>query len=69
MAQFHAGDKAGAIDTFMRGVCGAGYREVLDSRLPGAFAQAVADADAFFQQELPAVQTWSFGQQDARRIS
>jgi 3-oxoadipate enol-lactonase len=66
---YRAGDKAGAIDTFMRGVCGDAYRAVLDQRLPSAFDQAVADADTFFGQELPAVQQWSFTQDDARRIS
>ena len=69
LAQFHAGDKRGAVDTFLRGVCGAGYREVLDWVLPGAFDQGVADADTFFGQELPAVQAWSFTREQARRIS
>ena len=36
--------------------------------LPGAFDQHVADADSFFEQELPALQQWSFRQEDARRI-
>ena len=29
----------------------------------------MADADTFFGQELPAVQAWSFTQEDARRIT
>lgn len=65
---YRAGDKAGAIDTFLRGVCGPGYRAVLDRMLPGAFDQHVADADTFFEQELPALQQWSFRQEDAKRI-
>ncbi|HEV8600891.1 MAG TPA: alpha/beta hydrolase [Gemmatimonadales bacterium] len=65
---YRAGDKAGAIDTFLRGVCGPGYRAVLDRTLPGAFDQHVADADTFFEQELPALQQWSFRQEDAKRI-
>ena len=40
----------------------------LERRLPAVFAQAVADADAFFAQELPALQSWSFTQEDASRI-
>jgi pimeloyl-ACP methyl ester carboxylesterase len=66
---YRAGDKAGAIDTFLRGTCGSGYRAVLDHALPGAFEQHVADADTFFGQELPALQQWTFTQEDARRIT
>jgi len=66
---YQAGDKAGAVDVFMRGVCGPNYRTVLDSVLPGAFDQAVDDADAFFQQELRALREWSFGLEDAKRIT
>jgi pimeloyl-ACP methyl ester carboxylesterase len=65
---YRAGDRAGAIDTFLRGVCGPGYRPVLDQTLPGAFDQHVADADTFFEQELPALQQWSFQREDAKRI-
>ena len=32
-------------------------------------AQAVADADAFFAQELPALQHWEFTPEDARRVT
>jgi pimeloyl-ACP methyl ester carboxylesterase len=66
---YRTGDKAGAIDAFLRGVCGPGYRAVLDQALPGAFDQHVADADTFFGQELPALQQWSFTREDARRIA
>jgi pimeloyl-ACP methyl ester carboxylesterase len=66
---YRTGDKVGAIDTFLRGVCGPGYRAVLDQALPGAFEQHVADADTFFGQELPALQQWSFTREDARRIA
>lgn len=53
LQRYGAGDKAGAVDTFMRGVSGPAYRAVLEQALPGAFDQAVADADTFFSQELP----------------
>lgn len=64
-----AGDAAGAVDTFARGVFGPGYRDRLERGLPGAFEQAVADADAFFGQELAALQAWSFTEKDARRVT
>lgn len=66
---YHAGGKAEAIDVFLGGVCGPDYRAVLDNALPGAFDQAVADADTFFGLELPALQEWSFTREDARRIT
>ena len=44
------------------------YRAALDHGLPGAFEQAVADAGAFFTQEMPAIQQWSFTEDDAHRI-
>jgi pimeloyl-ACP methyl ester carboxylesterase len=62
------GDNAGAIDTFLRAICGPDYREVLDRSLPGAFDQHVADADTFFEVELPAMRQWLFTKEDARRI-
>jgi pimeloyl-ACP methyl ester carboxylesterase len=68
VARYREGDRAGAVDTFFRGVFGPDYRGPLEDGLPGAFEQAVADADAFFRQELPALQQWRFTQEEARRI-
>jgi pimeloyl-ACP methyl ester carboxylesterase len=65
---YRAGDKAAAVDVFFRSVFGPGYRAALDHGLPGAFEQAVADADTFFTQEMPAIQQWPFTPDDARRI-
>jgi pimeloyl-ACP methyl ester carboxylesterase len=67
--RYRAGDKAGAVDTWARGVFGSDYRRPLEQALPGVVEQAVADADAFFAQELPALQQWSFTQEDASRIT
>jgi pimeloyl-ACP methyl ester carboxylesterase len=69
MQQYQAGDKAGAVDAWMQGVCGPGYRSALERVLPTGFEQAVADADTFFAQELPAVQQWSFTPEEARRVT
>jgi pimeloyl-ACP methyl ester carboxylesterase len=66
--RYRAGDTSGAVDTFLRGTCGLDYRRTLDQALPGAFDRYVADAGTFFEQELPALQQWSFTQDDARRI-
>jgi pimeloyl-ACP methyl ester carboxylesterase len=68
MALYRDGDRAAAADAWLRGVGGPDYRAALHRVLPGAFDQAVADADTFFGQELPAVREWSFQPQDAERI-
>jgi pimeloyl-ACP methyl ester carboxylesterase len=68
--RYRAGDKERAVDTFFRGVFGADYRDPLQQGLPGAFEQAVSDADTFFTQELPALwERWSFTEEDARCIT
>jgi pimeloyl-ACP methyl ester carboxylesterase len=69
VGRFRGGDVAGAVDTFFRGVFGPDYRDALERGLPGAFADAVAAADTFFGQELPALQAWSFTEEDAARIA
>lgn len=65
---YRAGDRPAAVDLWMRGVAGDGWREAMENVLPGSFEQAVADAPTFFEQELPAVQSWSFDAEDAARI-
>jgi 3-oxoadipate enol-lactonase len=67
--KYRAGDKKTAVDIWMRGVCGADYRAVLERVLPGAVDQAVADADTFFDQELPALLRWEFGRAEAGRVT
>ena len=68
IATYRSGDTAAAVDGFLRHVCGDGYREPLERAVPGAFDEAMAEADLFFQAEMPAVQQWSFGPVDAGRI-
>lgn len=67
--KYQAGDKAGAVDAFLKLVAGPDYRAPLDKALPAAFDHAVADADTFFGQELPAIQQWTFSRDDGSRIT
>src|SRR5262249_17658947 len=68
--RYRAGAKEAAVDTFFRGAFAPDYRGPLEQGLPGAFGQAVSDADTFFTQELPALsQRWSFTEEDARRVT
>ncbi len=69
IARYRAGDRSGAVDTWAQGVFGPDYREPLERGLPGALERCLADADAFFQQELPALQQWAFTQEDAGRLT
>jgi pimeloyl-ACP methyl ester carboxylesterase len=68
IAAYRSGDVAGAVDGFLRHVCGDDYRTALERVIPGAYDEALGEADLFFQAELPAVQQWSFGPIDAGRI-
>jgi pimeloyl-ACP methyl ester carboxylesterase len=70
MRHYGAGEKAEAVDAFLHAGAGPAYRAAMDRTLPpGYFAQAVADADAFFGTELPAVRQWRLAREDAERIT
>ncbi len=68
IAHYETGDAAAAVTTFLRGVFGPRAYDSLDRVLPGALEQAVADADTFFLTDLPGMQAWRFGSEEARRI-
>ena len=67
-AQFGASDKAGAVDTWLTGAFGPGYREIADRALPGWFEQAAKDSDVVFQVEAANLQQWVFTPTEAARI-
>jgi 3-oxoadipate enol-lactonase len=69
MRAYADGDRTAAVDIWMRGDGGPGYRELFDAVLPGAIDRAATDTGAFFGQELPAVRAWSFGPAEARAIT
>jgi pimeloyl-ACP methyl ester carboxylesterase len=66
---YRSGDKRTAVETFLRGTCGADCAAALEQSVPGAVTQALADADTFFGHELPALRQWSFGPDEAHRIT
>jgi pimeloyl-ACP methyl ester carboxylesterase len=65
---YEAGDKAAAVDAFLRAVEGKEYRPALDAAVPGGFEQAVADVDTSLGAEGPPLREWTFSRQDAARI-
>jgi pimeloyl-ACP methyl ester carboxylesterase len=70
VAAYETGDKRGAVAGFIRAVAGPDYEVFLERSLgAGWMDQAVADIDTFFQVEAPALEAWSFGEAEARRIT
>jgi pimeloyl-ACP methyl ester carboxylesterase len=55
------------VDEFLQGRW-PGYRATLDRVLPGAFAQAVADAVTWFERDASGQLGWHFGEAEVRRI-
>ena len=68
MEVYRTRGSAVAAEQFLGVVLGDDARGLLDRFLPGAFDEAVANADQFFEVELPAAARWSFGPDDARLI-
>jgi pimeloyl-ACP methyl ester carboxylesterase len=66
---YEAGEKEAATDSFLRWAIGMEYRAFLDRLFPGGYDQVVADADTWFDEELPALQEWRFTREDAGRIT
>jgi len=65
--RFPTEDTAALIDSFLE-ARGPGYRPLLDRVLPGAFDQAVRDAETTFDRDLPALLDWQFGDAEAGRV-
>ena len=68
MEAYRTRGPAVAVEQFLRVVLGDDAPSLLERFVPGGFDEAVANADQFFQVELPAVTEWSFGHDDARLI-
>ena len=69
MGALAAGNLEEAFDTFMRGVCGDGHREVIERSMGNpAYEQAVRESRFFFRDEVPAAMQWKFGAAEAARV-
>ena len=69
LPRFASGDAAGALEAWLTGAFGPGFRTILEQNLPGAWDQAITDAEASFGVELPALQQWPVGAVDLKRLS
>lgn len=68
---YTSGDPERALALFVSAVSGLDWdtcRALLDANVPGALAQAVKDADTFFEVELPALGEWTFTAEQAAAI-
>jgi pimeloyl-ACP methyl ester carboxylesterase len=65
---FQAGDHAGAVDAFLKPICGAHYRDAVNQAAPAALEQATNDAASFFAGEFPALAEWALTKDDAAKI-
>ncbi len=68
---YAAGDAETALSIFMSVVSGLDWptcEALLDARVPGMVAQAVKDADTFFEAELPGLTQWVFNAEHAAAI-
>jgi pimeloyl-ACP methyl ester carboxylesterase len=68
---YAAGRRADAFATFMSVASGLEWqacRDLLEKRMPGSVAQAIADADTFFGVELPGLMQWPFDAEVAKKI-
>jgi pimeloyl-ACP methyl ester carboxylesterase len=65
--RYRAGDKAGAVETFMRGVAGPDWRRMIARTVPGGPEEAEQNAATFFSSELGS--RIDIDEEKAKRIS
>jgi pimeloyl-ACP methyl ester carboxylesterase len=69
LARYGAGDRAGALDAFMRDAVAPNWKSDLARTIPGSPEQAERDVRTMFEIETPPLAEWDFDQQKARTIS
>jgi pimeloyl-ACP methyl ester carboxylesterase len=57
------------VTLLLEGLAGPGWRALVDGTAPGAVAQAVVDAPAFFASEGPSLGTWQLPDAAAAEIT
>src|SRR5262245_30912875 len=69
MAAFQTGDIPAAFGSFMRGVCGEDYRQIIEARLgTSGLENAIRESAFFFRDEVGAVLEFQFGAAEAAKI-
>jgi pimeloyl-ACP methyl ester carboxylesterase len=66
---FQRGEKTQAADVFIQAISRPNAREIIDGAIgAGAYDDALTMSDMFFGIEMPSLQGWSFGPEQAKRI-
>jgi pimeloyl-ACP methyl ester carboxylesterase len=66
--KYMAGDRMGAVDGFLSLVDGPDWRVEVSRTVPGGPEQAEKDAATGFESDLPSLQEWRFGAEEAAKI-
>jgi pimeloyl-ACP methyl ester carboxylesterase len=66
--RYSAGDQAGAGDAFFTLVGGPEWRSDVSRTVPGGPEQAAQDISTLFESDLPSIEDWRFGPDEAARI-
>jgi pimeloyl-ACP methyl ester carboxylesterase len=66
--QYRAGDRVGAGDAFFTLVGGPDWRSEVSRTVPGGLEQAAQDVATLFESDLPSLEDWHFGPDEAARI-
>jgi pimeloyl-ACP methyl ester carboxylesterase len=67
--QYMAGDRVGAGNAFFAMVDGSDWRSEIGRTVPGGIEQAEMDVATMFECEMPAMQEWRFGPDEAANIT
>jgi pimeloyl-ACP methyl ester carboxylesterase len=67
--RYEAGDAEGAVHGFLALVGERNWRATIEQTVPGGIDQAVKDAVTFFETELPAAPSWTFGPEQVAAIT
>jgi pimeloyl-ACP methyl ester carboxylesterase len=68
---YEEGDRAGAMTIYLAAACSLSWddcRTAIEERVPGGVAQAIKDADNFFESYVPALNAWQFDADQAAVI-
>jgi pimeloyl-ACP methyl ester carboxylesterase len=66
--KYMAGDRMAAVDGFFSLVFGSDWRAEVSRTVPGGPEQAEKDAATLFESDLPSLQEWRFGAEEAAKI-
>ncbi len=69
MEKYTAGDRMAAADGFFSLVLGPEWRAEVSRTVPGGPEQAEKDAATLFESDLPSLQEWRFGAEEAAQIT